>query len=176
MANEVLTDEEVNEILTKFEGEATQDDENLLLWIALGVGFDISIFATRIEREIAVLRAAGTSDEAIRGILRADLQSGGRIFGELRNSIKRGVVLGIMQSSRLGQAAIYGDSVELFRWVNVEGNRVCGDCLGRAGDSDSWAGWESRGMPGSGWSVCGSSCYCVLVPDGIEISDTVKRG
>ena len=80
MANEVLTDEEVNEILTKFEGEATQDDENLLLWIALGVGFDISIFATRIEREIAVLRAAGTSDEAIRGILRADLQSGGRIF------------------------------------------------------------------------------------------------
>ena len=175
MANGVLTDEEVNEILSKFEGEATQDDENLLLWIALGIGFDISIFATRIEREIAVLRAAGTTDRAISQILQRDLATNGRIFGELRNSVKRGVVLGIMQSSRFGQAAIYGDSVELFKWVNVEGHRICEDCLGRAGGSDTWAGWESRGMPGSGWSVCGGSCYCALVPEGVDIADTVKR-
>ncbi len=172
---EILNDEEIDEILGNFENEATEEDEQLLLWIALGIGYDIAIFATRLEREIAILRATGTTESSILDILQRDYNTRGRIFGELRNSVKRGVVLGIMQSSRLGQASVYGDSVEKFRWINVEGHKICEDCLGRAGGVDTWEGWMSRGMPGSGWSLCGGNCYCDIVPEGIKIDDSVSR-
>jgi hypothetical protein len=175
MPEEILKNEEINEILRQLEGEATEEDERLLRWILLGIGFDINIFATRIKREIAVLGESGATEQAIAEILKRDLSTNGRIFGELRNSIKRGIVLAIMQSSRFGQAAIYGDSVELFKWVNVEGHKICEDCLGRAGGLDTWEGWMSRGMPGSGWSLCSGNCYCILVPEGVKIDDTVSR-
>ena len=179
MPEEILSNEEIDEILSQYEGETTEEDEELLLWIALAIGFDATIFTTRLEREIAILRAGGTGDREIASILQRDFDANGRIFGELRNSIRRGIVLGIMQSSRLGQNSIYGDSVELFKWVNVSGHRICEDCLGRAGEIDSWDGWVSRGMPGSGWSLCQSYCYCILVPASIDglplpIPDTVK--
>jgi len=170
-----ITDEELEETLNQFEEEATEEDENLLLWLLLGLGYDINQFVNRINQEVAVLRAAGATDNAIAGILSRDLQTSGRIFGELRNSVRRAIVLGIMQSSRLGQLAVYGDRVEQFKWVNVSGHKICEDCLGRAGVVDTWGGWESRGMPGSGWSVCRGNCYCVLVPEGMDIDDTILR-
>ena len=175
MAERALSDEEINEILDRYEGEVTEEDRRLLLWIALGLGYDISIFSARIEREIAVLRASGTTELGIIGAIRRDYETNGRIFGELRNSVKRGVVLGIMQSSRLGQSAIYGDSVESFKWVTMQGGRVCEDCQPRAGEIATWQEWESIGMPGTGWSRCGGNCYCMLVPVGVKVSDTVKR-
>ena len=175
MAEGALSNEEINEILDQYEGEVTEEDKQLLLWIALVLGYDISIFSARIEREITVLRASGTTELGIIAAIRRDYETNGRIFGELRNSVKRGVVLGIMQSSRLGQSAIYGDSVESFKWVTMQGGRVCEDCQPRAGQIATWQEWESIGMPGTGWSRCGGNCYCMLVPVGVKVSDTVKR-
>ena len=174
MAERALTDEEINEILNKYQGEVTEEDKRLLQWIALGLGYDISVFAARVEREIAVLRAAGATESGIIGAIRRDYETNGRIFGELRNSIKRGVVLGIMQSSRLGQSSIYGDSITTFKWVTSQGNKVCEDCQRRAGTVATWEEWEAIGMPGTGWSRCGGYCYCMLVPEGVKIQDTVK--
>ena len=99
--------------------EIEQQDEDTLFWVALGLAYGIDVFASRIEREIAVLRGSGVGDRAIIQILSDDLRTGGRIFGEFRNTIKRGIVGGIMQGFRVGQDNIYGDNV-MMRWVSTE--------------------------------------------------------
>ena len=169
-----ITDEEINEILDEYEEELEENDQNLIKLIALGVAFDIAIFATRIERLVLTLRGTGVSNEALTGILAADLSTHGPIFGELRNSIVRGIVFGNNQFSRTGQIEVYGDSIDLFRWVTIQGHRICDDCQGREGEIDTLDGWISRGMPGAGWSLCGGNCYCILVPVGSNASNTLQ--
>ena len=160
MANEELTEE----ITQNLE----EEDENILLWATLGVSFGIDIFLTKLEREIALLRTAGISETAIVDILGNDLATNGRIFGEFRNTIKRGIVSSVMQASRLGQDRVYGDRM-MFRWVSVGTPKICGDCTSRIGEIRSWEEWESLGLPASGFSVCKEFCYCQLVPEEISM-------
>ena len=169
-----ITDEEINEILNEYEEGLEENDQNLIRLIALGVAFDIAVFTTRIERLVLTLRGTGVSNEALAGILAADLSTHGPIFGELRNSIVRGIVFGNNQFSRTGQIEVYGDSIDLFRWVTIQGHRICDDCQGREGEIDTLDGWISRGMPGAGWSLCGGYCYCILVPVGSNASNTLQ--
>lgn len=169
-----ITDEEINEILNEYEEGLEENDQNLIRLIALGVAFDIAVFTTRIERLVLTLRGTGVSNEALAGILAADLSTHGSIFGELRNSIVRGIVFGNNQFSRTGQIEVYGDSIDLFRWVTIQGHRICDDCQGREGEIDTLDGWISRGMPGAGWSLCGGYCYCILVPVGSNASNTLQ--
>ena len=145
-----------------------EEDENVLLWATLGIGYGIDVFATRIEREIALLRNAGVSQREIVNILRNDLATNGRIFGELRNSIKRGVTGGINQAFRRA-----GEMGQGLKWIAVSKN-ICDDCRSRAGEIDTWEGWETRGMPGSGWSICKEYCYCQLMPESLNIDDSIK--
>ena len=165
MANDELTEE-----ITK---SLEQADENILLWATLGVSYGIDIFITRLEREIALLRNAGVADAAILDILGNDLATNGRIFGEFRNTIKRGIVSAIMQASRIGQDRVYGDSV-MMRWVSVGTPRICPDCEIRIGDIKSWAEWESLGLPASGFSVCKEFCYCQLIPEDVSMPDSLS--
>ena len=169
-----ITDEEINQILNNYEEEIEETDRSLIGLLALGITFDVDILATRITRHIEILRGTGVSDEAIAGILFNDLRSHGRIFGEFRNSLVRGIVFGNNQFSRIGQLEVYGDSIELFRWVTVQGHKICDDCITRTGEVDTWENWEARGLPGTGWSVCQGNCYCILVPEETESSDTLK--
>ena len=169
-----ITDEEINEILNEYEEGLEENDQNLIRLIALGVAFDIAVFTTRIERLVLTLRGTGVSNEAIISILATDLSTHGSIFGELRNSIVRGIVFGNNQFSRTGQIEVYGDSIDLFRWVTIQGHRICDDCQGREGEIDTLDGWISRGMPGAGWSLCGGYCYCILVPVGSDASNTLQ--
>ena len=154
------------------EQEIEEQDEQTLLWVALGISFGIDVLASRIEREINILRGAGLSDAGIVTILSDDLRYGGRIFGEFRNTIKRGIVAGVMQGFRVGQDAIYGDSLR-FRWVSVGSPKICPDCETRVGQLATWKEWEAIGFPASGFSVCKEFCYCVLVPESIEIDQQV---
>lgn len=143
-------------------------DREILLWIALGLSYDVRIFTERLGQEIERLTRSGVSEQSIIRVLNTDFNQSGRIFGELKNSIKRGIVGGINQafrrSGRMGQK---------LRWITVSKN-VCPDCESRAGQLDTWEGWEARGMPASGWSVCKEYCYCQLMPEDIEIDDTLK--
>ena len=152
--------------------EIEQQDEDTLLWVALGIAFGIDVLASRIEREIAVLRGSGLGDSAIIQILSDDLRTGGRIFGEFRNSIRRGIIGGIMQGFRVGQDNIYGDSVD-FKWVSVGSPKICADCESRVGEVDTWENWQALGLPASGFSVCKENCYCQLIPEDIPIDDKV---
>ena len=160
MANEELTEE----ITQNLE----QEDEDILLWATLGISYGIDIFITRIEREVALLRNAGIADAAILDILGNDLATNGRIFGELRNTIKRGIVSATMQASRVGADRVYGDSV-MMRWVSVGTPKICVDCTPRIGQVRSWDEWEALGLPASGVSVCKEFCYCQLVPEEVSM-------
>ena len=160
MANDELTEE----ITQNLE----EEDENILLWATLGVSFGIDIFITRLEREVALLRNAGITDAAILDILGNDLAANGRIFGEFRNTIKRGIVSSTMQASRVGSDRVYGDSVAM-RWVSVGTPKICIDCTPRIGEIKSWDEWEALGLPASGFSVCKEFCYCQLVPESVPM-------
>ena len=164
--------EELEEILN----ETTEEDESTISFAILAVAYYGSIFVERIEQEIAILRTAGMSDAGIIRTLTNDLSTGGRIFGEYSRSIKRGIVLGIMQGFRVGQDAIYGDSVK-FRWVSVGSPNICEDCESRINQVLTWNEWEAEGLPASGFSVCKENCYCQLIPEDIEIDNpTIVQG
>ena len=152
--------------------ELEEEDKSFFLWAAFGISFDITRFAEDIRSDISKLRAAGIADSEIGRILTTDLTTGGRIFGGFRNSIKRGIISGIMQGHRIGQDTIYGDSLKM-RWVSVGSPDVCPDCKVRLGEIKDWEEWESLGLPASGFSVCKESCYCQLVPEVFPIEDKV---
>ena len=85
-----------------YDGENEEQENNTLLWAALGLSFGIDIFVSRLSREIEVLRGAGLTEAAILGTLAGDLNYHGRIFGEFRNAIKRAVVLGkVLESDKI---------------------------------------------------------------------------
>ena len=165
MANDEFTEENTQNL--------EEEDENILLWATLGVSYGIDIFLTRLEREIALLRNAGITDAAILDILGNDLATNGRIFGEFRNTIKRGIVSATMQASRVGADRVYGDSM-MFRWVSVGTPKICPDCEMRIGEVKSWEEWESLGFPASGLSVCKEFCYCQLVPESVSMPDSLS--
>ena len=121
-----------------------EEDENILLWATLGISFGIDVFITKLEREIPLLRNAGVTEAAIVDILGNDLATNGRIFGEFRNTIKRGIVSATMHASRIGQDRVYGDSVGM-QWVSVGSPKVCVDCEERIGEIRTWNEWESIG-------------------------------
>ena len=168
-----ITNDELSEILENTAEEIEEEDKELLKYIALAIGFDIAVFANRINKQIALYRTTGIGDAEISRLLATDLQSNGRIFGYLRNSIIRGLVLGNNSFSRFGQLNVYGDSVELYPWVTVQGKKICDDCITISGEVDTFENWSARGLPGTGWSVCGGNCYCILVPEDSNTSDTI---
>jgi len=127
---------------------------------------DALIFSERIAKATSVMSEAGMTADAISIALNEDLLRGGKIFGELSNSIKSGINEGVNQSGRLGQAEQYPPGEKNYSWVTVAGHKVCPDCDARTGDVRTWDEWVGEGLPGSGWSICGGHCYCVLDPVG----------
>ena len=168
-----ITDEEINEILNEYEEEIEETDRELIRLIAVGIIFDVLVFKARIDKTVQLLRGSGMSEAGIGAILADDLSTHGAIFGELRNTLVRGIVFGNNQFSRIGQLEVYGDSIEFYEWVTIEGHKICDDCAPREGEVDTLEGWMDRGMPGSGWSVCGGRCYCILVPVGSDVSPNI---
>ena len=162
MAREYETIEEATENLT-------EEDENILLWSALGATAAVDIFVTRIESEILRLRQANVRDGEILRIISTDFNGTGREFG---NNLRRGIVSGIMQGARVGQDEVYGNRMK-FRWVSVGSSKICVDCQARIGQVEAWETWESLGLPATGFSVCKEFCYCQLVPEDVEIDDRV---
>jgi len=143
-------------------------DRRLFTAIASRLSYDTRIFSERLRQEIDRLRKAGVGEQQIITILTQDFNNHGRIFGELRNSVKRGVIGGINQAFRR-----FGDMGGSLKWVAISYN-LCPDCKKRAGEVDTWEGWEARGMPASGWSICKEYCYCQLIPVRFDVEDVIK--
>lgn len=149
-----------------------QDVQKILLWTLRRLSYSIDTFTREINTEIKQLRESGLSNRQITRVIESDLQNRGRIFGRFANSVKRGIVSGIMFGNRTGQDSVYGDSVRM-KWVSVGSPRICPDCKKRIGEIRTWNQWEALGLPGSGFSVCKEFCYCQLVPSDIDVDDKV---
>tara|TARA_S200002703_G_scaffold160073_1_gene176549 strand:- start:205 stop:1638 length:1434 start_codon:yes stop_codon:yes gene_type:complete len=135
---------------------------------------DADIFSQRINKAVTTQRASGISSAVTTGVLATDMVSEGAIFGEIRNAIKESLVEGINQTGRAAQYQAYdADDKTLFTWVTVAGHKICQECQWRSGHQATLKEWESAGMPGTGWSVCGGHCYCILDPSG-KISPVVQ--
>ena len=167
-----MAEENVNENIEETQENLNEEDENTLLWATLGVGFAIDVIVSRVEQQINIFRQAGMSDVGIIESLGTDLDTRGRIFGEFGNSIRRGIVSGIMQGSRLGQDKIYGN--QLMQWISVGTPRICDDCQARVGEIATYQDWIAAGLPATGWSLCREFCYCQLIPEDIEIEPRIQ--
>ena len=136
--------------------------------------YDADVFANRITKTSQTQAASGVATSITNGGLAADMVTAGAVFGELRNSIKESLAEGINQSGRAGSFQAYDpDEETLFTWVCVAGHKICQDCAPRAGLQAKLSDWESQGAPGTGWSVCGGHCYCILDPSG-KISPRIQ--
>lgn len=49
-------------------------------------------------------------------------------------------------------------------WVVVNAGEACPDCRYRAGVVGTFKFWQRHGLPGTGRTICGSACFCQLVP------------
>jgi len=145
--------------------ELTPELEEMLLATLDDMVFDVEVFGNHIEKQVTKLTNAGLNMSAIEETLNQDMLTGGRIFGELRNTIKDSIVDGVNQSSRFGQYSGYDLTLGTFTWITVSG-RVCDDCASREGMKGTFADFESIGLPGAGNTICKSYCYCVLDPTG----------
>jgi hypothetical protein len=59
-----------------------------------------------------------------------------------------------------------------LQWRTSRGPRVCDDCAPRHGMGGlTLDEWERIGLPGSGWSVCGGNCECLLIPEDLVTVD-----
>jgi hypothetical protein len=143
--------------------------------------YDADVFDSRVRKAVGTQTASGMTTAAVAAGLANDMATGGPIFGEIRNTIKSSLVEGINQSGRAGSYEAYDvNDKTLFVWVTVAGHKICQDCAPRGGQPQTLKDWEGAGMPGSGWSVCGGHCYCILDPTGkisprIQMQRTMER-
>ena len=147
--------------------------EKMLLSVLSQMVYDVTIFDTNLEKSVLTMFDNGVTKDIIQDTLEVDLQTGGRIFGELKNNTKASIVNAINQSAKMGQYQNYDLSTGLFRWITVGGHKICIDCESRTGLEKTFEEWEKVGLPGSGWSLCQGYCYCVLDPTG-EISNKIS--
>ena len=105
----------------------------------------------------------GSDPAEIEALLLDDLKNNGRIFGEFTRAIKataNGAINGFRDSGSLAEFGLD----DQFRWVAVLIN-TCVDCLPRHnGPAMTWAEWEARGLPRTGFTVCKQNCKCMLIP------------
>lgn len=133
--------------------------------------------AITIDEYIKIRVAQGASLESIRSSLLDDLEQGGRIFGEFRNSIKATVNGSV---NRLRDDPLYAEQgiITSYRWVAIMVN-TCPDCLERHGQVKTWEEWEADGLPRTGHTVCKANCKCMLVPAKVtelENLEPIMRG
>ena len=140
--------EDFSSVLASLD-ELPPEVETMLLGVMDKMVYDVRTFSNSLEKTVFSMNQAGVSDDIIKQTLANDMGSGGSIFGKLKNDTKASIVDGINQSAKMGQYKNYDLDKGQFAWVTVGGHKVCMDCDGRAGQTLTFAGWESEGLPGS---------------------------
>lgn len=138
---------------------------DLQITVANQITTSAAITTLTIEEAIANMRLAGMSEDAIKQTLLSDLKEGGILFGTFRNKIKNNVKNAIKLSSNGSVNGQFKEAgVDRFQWVSVGGDNSCPDCESRHGETGTMEFFELLGLPGSGFSLCGTNCDCELLP------------
>jgi len=167
----------MTETLSGVELQALIDEglAGLTLYTNQVLAADIELFAAEIKHQVTVLRLGGLSDQAIFDDLMADAATGGPIFGKFENTIKRTMFGSIQRASNMGELTAYraaGLDVQELQWVAFS-EKPCPDCDPRDGRIETPEFWSTIGLPGTGWSLCGHSCNCRLMPVELEVPEGI---
>ena len=149
---------EILDELSDFLNEAS-------LVISLQIEQAVAKTVIDLETLIKRMRATGASNEAIKEVLVNDLKTGGRIFGTFKNQFRATADFAVGRMSTYGQLYEYGKAnIKKFKWYAYNVDKACPDCVSRHGEIADYSEWEMRGVPRSGFSVCGVNCKCELLP------------
>ena len=126
---------------------------------------DLSLIVTsNLTSRINSMRLSGMAVSEIRKVLIADLIAGGRIFGQLRNGVKRISKNAIEEAGNIAAIKAFEQAgLKEYEWITV-GKNICPDCRPRHGMEGDLGYFRSIGLPKSEFSVCGTNCNCMLVP------------
>jgi hypothetical protein len=109
------------------------------------------------------MSSSGMNKEIIRETLLRDLREGGQIFGDFRKQFKTNIKWGIEETARREFEQGLDKVNGMWEWLGVSDNRICPDCAKRNSKSPmKWAEWESEGLPGTGITICGTNCRCMM--------------
>lgn len=174
--NQVLDDLEVSvEQRTAIKKEMAILEKSLIA--------DTALFKLKLQKLIDELIARKVSTEQVVNVLLDDFDNDGPIFGALKNSIVsdvQGTMKNIDTRITVDEWEQELEKRPLLTWICALVN-TCDDCLPLHGVSKFFEEWEADpGLPGSGWSVCGKHCQCVLMEKSVagsfeELRQPIKR-
>ena len=117
-----------------------------------------------LETKIQSMSQSGMTTKEVRRILLTDLIGGGRLFGQLRNGVKRISKNSIEEAGNIASIKRFmNEGIQEYKWITV-GVNICPDCRLRHGDTGTLNYFKAIGMPKSGFSICEHNCNCLLVP------------
>ena len=126
---------------------------------------DLSLIVTAaLLSRINSMKLSGMGTAEVRKVLIADLITGGRIFGQLRNGVKRISKNAIEEAGNIASVKKFRQkNYKEYKWITV-GRNICPDCKPRHGLTGDISYFSTIGLPKSELSVCGTNCNCQLVP------------
>lgn len=151
--------------------ETEQGIQELFVFMNGVMEIDLETFEVALQGEIEKMRLSGLSEATIAAVLLDQASIGGRIFGQLENTLKRELFGGIQAASGIGTTAVFNEAgidTSTGIWKTFS-KKPCESCFGRTDDVDTMENWIARGLPGTGWSLCGNSCNCQIMPVGTPI-------
>ena len=117
------------------------------------------------------MQLSGMAREEVRKVIVADLITGGRIFGQLRNGVKRISKNTIEEAGNIAAMKKFeSKDYKEYKWITV-GKNICPDCRPRHGTTGDISFFSNIGLPKSEFSVCGHNCNCQLVPVEYQAED-----
>ena len=126
---------------------------------------DLALIVTsNLLSKINSMSLSGMSQAEVRKILIADLVTGGRIFGQLKNGVNRIAKNAIEEAGNIASLQKFRQAnYNEYKWITV-GKNICPDCKPRHGMTGDISYFSTVGLPKSEFSVCGTNCNCQLVP------------
>lgn len=129
--------------------------------------------ALTISEFIQMRLASGVASSAIQAELLNDLNNGGRMFAELRRSIKATAKGSITRTRDIGYFSELGVDRD-YRWSAILVS-TCSSCKELHGQVKSWEEWEAGGLPRLRETKCRENCHCVLIPVEFTELQPIKR-
>lgn len=126
--------------------------------------------ANIMKADIELFRKRGqmaglTKKEINRRLAMSALDSASPVnaFGKRLKTLEKAVLRREASASEIDEYLKKTKFTERWQWVTISAG-PCPDCRIRAGVVMTFDAWQRKGLPGSGRTICRSSCMCKLLP------------